>query len=323
MNLFIDTNVFLSFYQYSNDDLEEMKKLVVLIEKKKVTLWLTENVKDEFSRNRENKINEAIKILNEQKIPDGFPQICKDYSEYSAIRDAIDAYNINKNLLLKNIKNDVVKKSLKADAIISDIFKKSSIIETSKELVNSAKLRIDKGNPPGKENSLGDAINWEALLQKIPNESNLYLVADDKDYYSVLDTDKLKCFLIDDWEAKKGSRVIFYRRLSGFFKEHYPDIKLATDLEKELAIKSLVESPSFSWTHYAVRKLSMYDFNSVQLNEIIECCINNDQVGGILCDSDIYSFYKNLVTSMKDHINDDLLIQIQSKLYRCESYYNI
>ena len=33
MNLFIDTNVFLSFFHLSNDDLEEIHKLAVLIEK--------------------------------------------------------------------------------------------------------------------------------------------------------------------------------------------------------------------------------------------------------------------------------------------------
>ena len=48
MNIFIDTNVFLSFYHLSNDDLEELKKLIVLIDNKEVTLWLPNQVKDEF-----------------------------------------------------------------------------------------------------------------------------------------------------------------------------------------------------------------------------------------------------------------------------------
>jgi hypothetical protein len=35
INLFIDTNIFLSFFHLTNEDLEELKKLVALIEKKR------------------------------------------------------------------------------------------------------------------------------------------------------------------------------------------------------------------------------------------------------------------------------------------------
>ena len=41
MNLFIDTNIFLSFYHLSSDDLEELRKLAALLEQKKATLYLT------------------------------------------------------------------------------------------------------------------------------------------------------------------------------------------------------------------------------------------------------------------------------------------
>ena len=52
MNLFIDTNIFLSFFHFTKDDLEEIRKLEVLIDKKEVVLWLPEQVQDEFHRNR-------------------------------------------------------------------------------------------------------------------------------------------------------------------------------------------------------------------------------------------------------------------------------
>ena len=52
MNIFIDTNVYLSFYHLSSDDLEELKKLVVLAREGKVVLLLPEQVIDEFRRNR-------------------------------------------------------------------------------------------------------------------------------------------------------------------------------------------------------------------------------------------------------------------------------
>jgi len=51
---------------------------------------------------------------------------------------------------------------------------------------------------------------------------------------------------------------VFYRRLSQFFKEHYPEIKLASELEKELAIRSLINSGNFASTHSAIDKLKKY-----------------------------------------------------------------
>lgn len=44
MNLFIDTNVFLSFYHLSDDDLEEIRKLSVLLERGNIRLWLPQQV---------------------------------------------------------------------------------------------------------------------------------------------------------------------------------------------------------------------------------------------------------------------------------------
>ena len=42
MYLFIDTNIFLSFYHFTKEDLEELKKLGVLLKQKKVILYLPE-----------------------------------------------------------------------------------------------------------------------------------------------------------------------------------------------------------------------------------------------------------------------------------------
>jgi predicted nucleic acid-binding protein len=50
--LFIDTNIFLSFYHLSGEDLEELNKLTVLLRKGEVALLLPEQVRDEFYRMR-------------------------------------------------------------------------------------------------------------------------------------------------------------------------------------------------------------------------------------------------------------------------------
>ena len=315
MNLFIDTNVFLSFYHLSNDDLEEIHKLTVLIEKREVTLWLTEQVKDEFKRNRENKISEAMKKLKEQKTKPQFPQICKDYEEYPEIRELQKQYSQKLSSLTKKVTDDVTGSTLKADQKIKELFAKSKVIETTNELVAKARFRMDVRNPPGKDGSLGDAINWEGLLESVEDNQKLYLIADDKDYYSVLDEYKLKEFLSDEWKDKKTEEVVFYRRLSQFFKDHYPDIKLATELEKELAIRNLVNSGNFANTHSAISKLSKYaEFNKSQVNELVQICFTNDQVGWIIGDDDVEEFYKSLLDNHGDVIEDELKLKLEKAL---------
>ncbi|WP_108397815.1 PIN domain-containing protein [Devosia submarina] len=60
LNLFIDTNVFLNFFHFSGEDLEELKKLTVLIDEGEIALWLPKQVCDEFHRNRDGKIKDAM-----------------------------------------------------------------------------------------------------------------------------------------------------------------------------------------------------------------------------------------------------------------------
>jgi len=315
VNLFIDTNIFLSFFHLSNDDLEEIHKLTILIEKGEVTLWLTEQVKDEFKRNRENKISDAIKKLKEQQSKPQFPQICKDYEEYPEIRELQKQFSQKLSSLTKKVTDDVTGRTLKADQKIEELFSKSKFIKTTQELVVKAKLRMDIRNPPGKDGSLGDAINWEALLESVEDNQKLYLIADDKDYYSVLDGNKLKEFLSDEWKEKKSEVVVFYRRLSQFFKEHYPDIKLDSELEKELAVRSLVNSENFTNTHSAISKLNKYaEFNKSQVNELIQVCFTNDQVGWIINDKDVKYFYKALLSNHSEIIEDELKEKLKTEL---------
>src|SRR5262245_19658987 len=76
MNIFIDTNIWLSFYHFSSDDLEELRKLGVLLEKRTVRVHLPEQVVEEFRRNREAKFVDAMKRFKDEKLSDEFPQLC-------------------------------------------------------------------------------------------------------------------------------------------------------------------------------------------------------------------------------------------------------
>jgi predicted nucleic acid-binding protein len=315
MNLFIDTNVLLSFYHLSSDDLEELRKLIVLLGENRVALHLPEQVVNEFRRNRENKIADALKRFNEERLSGQFPQICKEYEEYSRLRKIIDAFQQTKGQLLEKITKDFRNETFKADNIISELFSRAKSISISTEVVQRAKLRYDLGNPPGKDKSYGDAVNWECLLAAVPNGEDLFFITNDGDYISETNKEDFSYFLSREWTDKKGSKIIFFRRLSEFFKDKFPHIKLATELEKEVLINGLANSGSFASTRRILRKLSkISDLTDAQLNEVVLATIINSQVSWILHDEDINGYVRQLIQGHESNIDPDNLRKLNELL---------
>lgn len=315
MHLFIDTNIFLSFYHFTSEDLEELNKLGVLLEQKKVRLYLPEQVVDEFRRNRENRIITALKQLQEPKLKLRYPQLCKDYEEYLTLKKLLEECEKQRSTLVDKIMKDVAKQTLKADETIQNLFEKATRISIDDKLVDKARVRMQVGNPPGKGGSLGDAINWETLLRDVPDGENLYFITDDKDYRSILDQNNFREFLSQEWTEKKKSQIVYYERLSLFFQAHFPNIKLASELEKESLIGDLAASRSFAQTHTLVSKLSNYnDFTSEQLNEIVEAAISNNQIYWIIKDPDVYEFFTSIIRGHENQIDEDNLNMLMQEL---------
>ena len=224
-------------------------------------------------------------------------------------------YDKNLSTLIKNVTDDINAKNLKADTVISQLFSKATRIKRTPAIIDKAKTRMSIGNPPGKDDSIGDAINWLLLLDSVPDDEDLYLIADDRDYYSILDENSLKDFLVDEWQRKKNSDIYFYRRLSAFFNKNYPDIKMASELEKDLAIKDLSTSSNFASTHSRIERLSKFsEFSKSQVNELCEIALSNDQVTWIITDADVKEFYQNLIDTYENLIEKEYLDKI-NKLF--------
>jgi predicted nucleic acid-binding protein len=316
MHLFIDTNIYLAFYHLSSDELEELNKIAVLVEQGELTLYVTDQVIAEFWRNREAKIADAMKRLREQKLNLSFPQMCKDYPQYADLRNHQKEYEQKHATLLDDMLADILATDLKADATIEKLFDKGTLLKTAPDIVTKARLRMDLGNPPGKDGSLGDALNWELLLQHVPKKQDLNLVSDDRDFASPLDEEELNQFLSREWKAAKEGEVFLYKRLSLFFKDEFPDIKLATELEKDLWIQRLASSDNFANSHIVVGKLGDYiaDFTAAQANAVVEAALTNSQVGWIIKDVDVEAFYRNLLKTHAANIDPAILQAILAKL---------
>lgn len=324
IHLFIDTNVYLKFYHYSSDDLEELNKLQVLLDNNKLELYLPEQVINEFQRNRDTKLADALKTFNSSKLDIQFPQFCKEYKEFENLKRFIKDFNHEKQTLLRNVMLAIEHEDLKADKIINLLFSKSNIIKITKTLVDKAKLRYDLGNPPGKNKSYGDAMNWESLLEAVENENDLYFIADDKDYFSEIDNSKFNTFLIKEWDREKKGKIKFYKTLSDFFKDIFPEIKLATELEKDLLINNLEGSSSFHNARYNLQKLYKFDvFSTEQVNQIISSSLENSQIYWISEDEDINEMLYVIVDKNSEKINEDLLQKFISKIPRLKSVNNV
>lgn len=311
-HLFIDSNIWLSLYHFTKDDLEQFRKLKELIDTG-ITLIIPQQVDDEVYRNREVKLCSAFKQFTMEPLQ--FPAFCKEYEEYASF---FSDYKSLKQRFLewrKRIDLDIQSRNLPADKVI-DLFFTASNIYPCDSAIDRAYTRYCIGNPPGKENSYGDAINWECLLEVVPDGEALYFISADKDYRSTLFDNEFNPFLQREWSKRKSSNIIFYTNLVPFLQENFKDIQLKAESEKQTLIDKLKHSCSFISTHGIIAMLNKYDgWTADQIDELCSIATVNNQVRWILEDSDVFSFYQKILCSMNlDELDSDAVREIAERL---------
>ena len=302
MNLFIDANIFLDFYHLSGGDIEELKKLVALVENGDIVLFSSPQLREEVKRNRDAKISDAMRDFRKASFKLSFPAFCKLYDEYEELRAYINDANKKHAELVQKAMDDVKGRCLAADVLIDDLLGKSQEIEPEKDLFDAAIKRFRLGNPPGKKKvTLGDEINWESLLAGVPDEEDLMFISGDGDFCSPIDGDVLNAFLLDEWKDKKTSEIHFYKSLSDFLKDKFPQIHLASDVKTASLVEQLAQSGSFATTHAVIASLSkVTDFPVNQIEELVSIAELNNQVGWIIDDDDVMEFYKGILGKYGD-----------------------
>ena len=305
-NLFIDANIWLSLFHYTNDDLEQLGKLRALVGTE-IRLFIPEQIYNEVYRNRENKIKDALDQF--EKFNLNFPAFFKNYDEYEEFSKKYTELKDAHKEWLRKVKKDIASQSSPADIALRDFFDGLEFISSSEELVNRAIVRFNTGNPPGKDRKYGDAINWETLLESVPCGEDLFFISADKDYASIFDDKQFHPFLAQEWEKKKSSKIIFFKSLGEFLKKHFKDIELRVENEKDELIEKLARSKSFATTHAIVKELSAFlDLTVRQIQDICSAAVHNRQISWILSDDDVYEFYKGLIEkkSIKDSGDPDI-----------------
>lgn len=321
MHVFIDTNILLNFFHFTKEEIDALSDVFASHEHGAASVHLTKQVCDEFLRNRESKIKDALKKFKDVKFAAQLPAFMKQYEEYEQIRQKSGELQELAKAISKKVDVDVVENGLLTDALIKEIFDKSDPIPTTPELYTKAKMRMALGNPPGKNASIGDAVNWLALLEAIPAGENLHVISEDGDFYSTLDENRPHPFLKQEWKDKKQGDLIVYRTLSSFLKEHFDGVAFSYDKSKEALIDSLSESGSFAETHNLIAKLEQFGYFSLkEVQRILAAAISNNQFGWIVDDNDVYDFLKRVAIPRMANLTDQDQIDLLQKMlaYKAE-----
>jgi PIN domain len=312
MQLFIDTNILLSFYALNQEDLGELGKLADRVVKKEITLLITDQILDEFYRNREQRIEGSLKSFYGQTFNPQLPQICEEYPEAGRLRAALKEYEQAHSAMVARVAIDIKAKNLQTDKLIQLFFEQGTKVTIDQSIIDRARLRMGVGNPPGKNNSLGDAINWECLLLAVPDHTDLFLISGDKDYSSPLGDDELSGFLRDEWQRKKQSTIYFYRRLSSFFKDQIPDIGMASSRDRDFLVRELSNSQSLADVQKTVTRLIAYtEFTAGQANGIVLAVLNNQRVGWSIDDANMRDFLASIIGRYEHYLDVEMLDRLK------------
>lgn len=311
--LLVDANIFLEFFRFSKDDLDELRKVAELIRTAQLELYLTQQIRDEVLRNRERVLVQTFKSVGDNKIPSMFPQVLRNYERFATLDQARQAFAREVDGLLTRARQDASERRLPADHLLGELMGLATDLPVTEATIAAAKNRFDRGNPPGKDRSYGDAITWEAVLKHHPQFAPLDIITADGDYRSPLRPNGLHEFLQSEWDRSKSSEVTVYDTLTSFLRTHFPSIRISTEVASEVAVVRLETSGSFASTHQAIADLAkLGDFTPGQVQRLIDAALTNGQVGAIIRDPDVAEFYSWLMGTLGDDADPSSVKDLQN-----------
>lgn len=319
LNVFIDSCILLNIYELSGPDLDEFKKIAELARSEQIILYCPDQVLDEFWRNREGSVADALKKFKETKAISIVPNLMRSYPKVAELQSAIKQVNTIVKEISTLVEADIGAGSLKADEVIIDLLGTASTISIREAVLAKAKLRTEKGNPPGKRGSLVDAINWEVLLEAVPNNNDIAVISSDGDYEAPLSGSMAKEFLLREWKTKKNAEMSLYKSLPSFLAVNFPGVEFSDELAKIKAIERLELSGSFRETHSVIAQLGQYaDYSEEEIERILDSYSYNSQVRQILRDDDISDFAWKIL-KLADEAKFPLAKDLKQKLEAIET----
>jgi hypothetical protein len=163
--IFVDTNLFLRFYESKESHLGAFDELV----SKAQSIVLTEQVVNEFNRNRLSKLRVALKTFQESKLGTGDTAVVRALPSYAPLVEAREKYQTHAKIVERAIRELMQDRSKDPIATrFDELYKKChKTYAISKKAIKRAHRRKLLGNPPTspKQDTIGDEVNWETLLE--------------------------------------------------------------------------------------------------------------------------------------------------------------
>lgn len=219
VHLFIDTNVFLNFYHFADDGLEQLEQLAGMIGENGICLHLPQQVVNELARNREAKLKAANDQFIKESLPSAVPRHMQQYPQFTEYVTAIEQAKKLRSQLASLALADASNETLASDGLIRAVFDRATKYPENQDVFSIALQRMQKGNPPGKNGSVGDQYNWETLLKEVP-EGDLHIVSKDGDYASLLNKSRPHPSLESEWGHRKRGHLHIYSEVRAFLKKY-------------------------------------------------------------------------------------------------------
>ncbi|MBE0541967.1 MAG: DUF4935 domain-containing protein [Verrucomicrobia bacterium] len=297
MHIFIDANIFLGFYEATSDSLLELEKLITVLKQKKgAKLWLPDQVKREFWKNRDGSVASVLKEFSKLNGLGSIPRLVQEDPEFDQLKKVSVQLESKKKDIVDRVRSEVAAEKTKADGWIRSLFGLAEEIDTSGAIAKQAWERALRHTPPGKQDGLGDRLSWVALLTTLPQKSELHIISQDGDFAGELERDEIHPYLKCEWTKKNGGNVKLWKRASQFLAAHFPEAKNAIEIERTLLVERLEKSPNFATTHSVIAEFSDLTHLSHSLaTRLASAILNNSQVHWIHDDEDVKKFITDFV----------------------------
>jgi PIN domain len=315
MHLFIDANVFLSFYEASPDALLELAKIAAVIEAGKATLWLPDQVRREFWKNREGSIGLALREFEKSSGFGSVPRLVREHAQFKQLTELAGTVEKKKAEIVAHVMHEVADEKTAADREVRRLFDLAREIDTSGEIFVEAHERALRRSPPGKQDGLGDRLAWVALLKAVPANAELHVISVDGDFASEMNQNEIKPYLQAEWAKKKRGVVKLWKRASQFLAAHFPDATSAIAIEQTLMVESLEKSPNFATTHSLIAEFSDLSHLSQSLvDRLANAILNNSQIRRLRGDDDVKKFITDFLCKYQNQLAASIKNELEKLL---------
>lgn len=208
MKIFIDTNIFHGLYESNNHNIS---KIFEDISKFKNKLVFSEQVYDEFLRNRDNILQQQINLCSSNRVELHTTALIHHLDEYEkmlSLKKQFKEANIELINKLKKIKNDTSEDPVFQHFL--SIYNDSEVkkFARTQDIIERAKTRKLIGNPPieKRKATIGDQVIWETLLENLNDD--LIFVTEDQTYSDH------KLFIETEYLTHNGKKVEIIDKVS-------------------------------------------------------------------------------------------------------------